>query len=299
MKDRVQKLEDHLQSSKKKLSRMNAGKSGLRYEQCIPCICEAPFLVFLHCIRAPSLDTINRTYRNIDIAIQQQVDDVANLTSRLAKLNVTTQLHIPTTDRDTRLPDGVLKRPFNITPHVAVTTAAALNAERSAQKLKHALLTIRKEPLLNTKAASAPAAPVAFNTHQKASIASPTPRVLGFNIPFPGTSFGSDPFALDSIPETPLPNWDLPDDNFNPPPPSSSGRRGAGMGSKRQRSVPMPMKKSPGQVWQSPPDTTFDWGPLPNFNPQPVPTMATKSKTVSPENLLGGSWVTDDFNKKI
>ena len=39
--------------------------------------------------------------------------------------------------------------PYNVTPDVAVTTAATLNAERSAQRLKKPLLTVRVEPLLN------------------------------------------------------------------------------------------------------------------------------------------------------
>ncbi|KAF8882536.1 hypothetical protein BD779DRAFT_918412, partial [Infundibulicybe gibba] len=129
--------------------------------------------------RAPSLDTINRTYRNIDIAVQQQADEVSALASRLAKLNVTS-LSLsnsgPTTPaaaaRDPRLPDSVSRRPYNVTPHVAITTAAALNAERSAQRLKRALLVVRTEPLLNTAAAvRAAQTPVEFMTPKKSESA--------------------------------------------------------------------------------------------------------------------------------
>ncbi|KAF8888348.1 hypothetical protein BD779DRAFT_467714 [Infundibulicybe gibba] len=82
------------------------------------------------------LDTTNCTYHNIDVAVQQQADE-ASLASRLAKLNVTS-LSLsnlgPTTPAaaacDPRLPDSISHSPYNITPHVAITTAAALNAER-------------------------------------------------------------------------------------------------------------------------------------------------------------------------
>ena len=255
-----------MHTSKKKLSQTKAGKLGLRYTQAFFASVSL-YLYLFPSIRAPSLDTINRTYRNIDIAIQQQVYDVTQLTTRLAKLKVTTP-RIPTATRDARLPDPVSKRPFNITPHVAAATAAALNAERSAQKLKRTLLAVREEPLLNSRATSAPAAPVAFKTPQKTTVVMP------------------------------VPNWDIPKDDFNPSSPSSSGRRGAGVGSKRQRSVPLPVKKNPGQVVQNQTTPVFDWGPLPNFNTKPVPTMEAKSNTVSGGNALGDSWVTDDFNKE-
>ena len=47
---------------------------------------------------------------------------------------------------------------INVTANIAVTTAAALNAERAAQRLKKALMNARKEPLLNKQAAEAVAA---------------------------------------------------------------------------------------------------------------------------------------------
>ncbi|KAH9068189.1 hypothetical protein EDB83DRAFT_2593303 [Lactarius deliciosus] len=60
-----------------------------------------------------------------------------------------------------------MRRPLGVTPHVASTTAAALNAEQSAHRLKEALLPVRTEPLLNTQAAHAKPAPRAFDTPQK------------------------------------------------------------------------------------------------------------------------------------
>ncbi|KAJ6468466.1 hypothetical protein C8R45DRAFT_909556 [Mycena sanguinolenta] len=249
MQDRIQKLESHLQESKKRLSRANSGNPGLR---------------------APTLDTLNRTFRNMDIALDNQTSDVQRLTARIAKLNMKDSQrtgHAAST-RDARLPDPVTRqRPFNVTPHVAMTTAAALNAERSAHKLKRALLSVRKEPLLNTQAASAPPAPLAFNTPQK-----------------PGLGLG-----LRGIPSTPpqstMPGFDFPEDTFNPSPPPAV-RRGAGGGGKTRISQSVPLKRGPAGYSTPSPPPTFDWGPLPTFQ-KPAP--------VSPGNSLSGSWVADGF----
>lgn len=125
----------------------------------------------LNCFRPPSLDTINRTYRNIDMAIKAQTNHIEELVSRVAKLKVdevnspansasasprrgTPELSISrvgkfsaeTNDDRTRIP---------VSPSVAASTAEALNAERSALRLKNALLKMRKEPLLNTQAVDA------------------------------------------------------------------------------------------------------------------------------------------------
>ncbi|KAL6302558.1 hypothetical protein BKA93DRAFT_736546, partial [Sparassis latifolia] len=106
LRDRIQQLEDHIQESKKKLSLMKANKPG---------------------IRAPSLDTINRICRNIDTAITQEEDHVAKLVARTAQLTLKPEPE----SRDRRLPDKT-GRPFEVTPNVAMSTAAALNAEMSA-----------------------------------------------------------------------------------------------------------------------------------------------------------------------
>ncbi|TFK40216.1 hypothetical protein BDQ12DRAFT_602582 [Crucibulum laeve] len=270
MRDRIQKLEANLQASKKKLAQSTTGKPGFR---------------------APSLDTINRTYRNIDLAIQQQSADVSDLASRISKLKISGSSSGLIT-RDARLPDVVSKRPYNVTPHVAITTAAALNAERSANRLKRALLSVRKEPLLNTKAVTAPAPPVAFSTPQKA----------------PGFGFQTPPGSLFAVPSsnealaTPVPSWNLPEDNFNPSTPQAT-RRGAGSGQKKHSSVAL--KRSPGMS-PTPAAPAFDWGPLPSFN-APLNSLAMGVKIGSPggstsgsngESSLGGSWIKDGFGKK-
>lgn len=222
----------------------------------------------------------------MDIALDNQTSDVEKLAARVAKLNMkSSRSGHATSARDPRLPDPVSRqRPFNVTPHVAVTTAAALNAERSAHKLKRALLSVRKEPLLNTQAASAPPAPVAFNTPKS-----------GFGIdlglggvpitPIRGLSFGS-PGAQ----TPPMAGFDFPEDNFNPSPPPPM-RRGAGGGGGKSRisnSVPLKRTGIPSATPSPPP--SFDWGPLPDFQKKTTP--------VSPQNSLSGSWVADGFGKK-
>ncbi|TFK72992.1 hypothetical protein BDN72DRAFT_762517 [Pluteus cervinus] len=221
MRDRIQQLEDHLNSSKKRINEVNSARPSMK---------------------APSFDTVNRTYRNIDIAIQQQSTDVSKLSARLSKLDLTSRPN--RSERDPRLPDRVIKQPYHVTPHVATTTAAALNAERSAHKLKRALLKVRMEPLMNTTAATAPPPPVTFNTPKKPDSSS---QVEG----------------LDS------PEWSLPEDQFNPSTPVPT-RRGAGTGTKRHQSVPL--RRGPAST-PSPNPSSFDWGPLPQFSAQPAATM--------------------------
>jgi len=250
--------------------------------------------------RAPSLDTINRTYRNIDIAIQQQADDVTKLTSRISKLTIKSsrspklQYH-PT--RDARLPDAIVsRRPYNVTPHVAATTAAALNAERSAHKLKRALLAARKEPLLNTKATTALPPPSGFKTPQKASLA--RSFGTGKSSLFPAARGPvADPTAV------PVPDWTLPEDNFNPSTPPAA-RRGAGVTKRQHMSVPL--KKSGGSPGPSPPApaASFDWGPLPVFEQTQGTTMVEAIRLTPPSSkpLAGGSsfggWNVGLFGKK-
>ncbi|KAF9453481.1 hypothetical protein P691DRAFT_719639 [Macrolepiota fuliginosa MF-IS2] len=249
MRDRVQKLESHLQESKKKLSQAASGRPS---------------------IRAPTLDVINRTYRNIDMAVQQQMDEVAGLAERVKKLKIK-PTSTATPSRDARLPDQP-RRSIAITPHVAVTTAAALNAERSAQKLKKALLKARKEPILNVKAASAPP-PVAETEMPK-------------NFPPSPGIFGSVKGPLFSIPgraEAPLSdmNFNIPEDDFHPGSPPPPPRRGAGSNPKKHSSVPL--KKTPGGTIQPPPPaapTADFWGPLPVFNNPPLNQLAAEVKPV-------------------
>ncbi|KAL0063673.1 hypothetical protein AAF712_009365 [Marasmius tenuissimus] len=268
---RVEQLEDQLKSHKKKIAEYNSGR---------------PFL------RAPTIDTINRTYRNIDIAIQQQADDIAGLTARTKKMNLSS-LPLPRQktslgERDPRLPDPV-RRPFTVTPDVAVTTAAALNAERYAHKLKTALLSARKEPLLNTTAAKAMTTsdvPVAFSTPGKKTIGG---TGFQFNTPIQGALFGTP------SPTAEIPNAEhFPEDHFSPSTPLGNSRRGGP--SKRSHAPAVALRKSPaggslpeGAGLGSPPvgfgspspapnalaspSPAFNWGPLPSFNQSKTPSL--------------------------
>ncbi|KAF8656789.1 hypothetical protein AX16_002341 [Volvariella volvacea WC 439] len=260
MRDRVQKLEYHLQASKRKVSEMTSGKPS---------------------IRAPSLDTINRTYRNIDIAIDQQSEDISKLAARIARLSVKAPAQ-KISDRDPRLPDHVPKRAYNITPHVAVTTAAALNAEQSAHKLKQALLNMRKEPLLNTTAVSAPLPPASFDLpHKREEKSKPSstsvPSQFGMSVLPPATPPRFPPSS------SPSP-WDLPPDNFNLNTTSPPLRRGAGGGSRQHISVPL--KRSAGST-PTTPSTTFNWGPLPTYNMKPATTLLGEKLGPSTTTLPG------------
>ena len=219
------------------------------------------------------MDTVNRTYRNIDIAIGQQADEVAQLASRISKLKLDGPLKHEDTLATPRLPDSVTGRPYNVTPAVAVTTAAALNAERSAHKLKRALLAARKEPLLNNNAATATPPPIAFKTPAKIPFGTSVPDPI-FTTPIKGPLFSTSPQD-----QAPIPDWALPkDDKFDPsagPPSLPAGRRGA---MKKERMSGL-LKKS----WQNPmpglistsssPPAGFSWGPLPTFNRGPATTM--------------------------
>jgi len=210
---------------------------------------------------------------------------VAQLASRIDKLSVEdVVLDLPALPtRDARLPNINRTRAYNITPNVAATTAAALNAERSAQRLKKALLAVRKEPLLNVKVNTVPCAPVAFSTPKKGDD-DPFWKVLNSTT---GSLFG-EPVMPESIP---VGVWNLPpDDNFNPNPTTPSmphGRRGAG-GQRKHQSVPL--KRSPGaaSAMGGAPTTaaTFDWGPLPSFSTPAPAKVPTSFVPISPSNWM-------------
>ncbi|KAH9481729.1 hypothetical protein JR316_0006256 [Psilocybe cubensis] len=255
IRDRVQKLESHLQESKKKLSQAAT---------CRPSV------------KAPSLDTINRTFRNIELAIDQQADEVSRLATRISKLDMA-EKSSSVSRRDARLPDAAGRRVHDIIPDVAATTAAALNAERSAQRLKNALLAVRKEPLLNNTVAQAPPALYAFQTPQKSSTSS-GPSKFAFKAPASGSLFSDVPTPLSA--SDIMPNWDLPEDNFMP---MDAANLISTRSQSKQRihSPSAQIKKTPGSGGSTPP-AEFDWGPLPNFQSPPAKHMPNRFFPVSP-----------------
>ncbi|KAF8274784.1 hypothetical protein EI94DRAFT_1713043 [Lactarius quietus] len=235
IQDRVTKMEDHLQSSKKKLNEFKTGRPS---------------------IKPPSLDTINRTSRNIDLALRQQTVDVSALSARVAKLNLDSGSPSGTPSRIRER--DVVRRPHDVTPHVASTTAAALNAEQSAHRLKEALLSVRTEPLLNTQAAQAKPAPRAFDTPQKPSVDhAPNVSTSGSS-----SSLFSTPFALPPL------------SGASSSPPASTGRRG---NAQKYHSKSVPLKSAPTGI--TPPKPAFDWGPLPGIKPMTTLSSDLRAKT--------------------
>ena len=118
--------------------------------------------------RPPSLDTINRTYRNIDVAIEMQLQQIAELNDRVSKLNLKTLQSRGTShlvsanghgsglNADTGVPPSSGRFRTEVTSSIAASTAAALNAERSAMRLKLALARNRTTPLINRRAVDLP-----------------------------------------------------------------------------------------------------------------------------------------------
>ncbi|KAH9902536.1 hypothetical protein C8Q73DRAFT_634146 [Cubamyces lactineus] len=304
IRGRIQQLEDHIQASKKKLNSLKNGKPTLK---------------------PPSLDTINRTYRNIDRAIEQEEEDVSNLADRVAQLDMNSHSRSilgfsASTARDKRLPDRTDRVGREVTPNIAASTAAALNAERSAQKLKRALLSARKEPLLNTKAVDALPPKREARISRKPLLAPDSG--LGVGAAFAaGLNNGFPPLTPSPTPSFAPPLW-------NPPPPGAFGTSLAW-------SVPSPPQDSPGsrlgamrgakeKKHGSPihasglgqaakpaslaPPSGFSWGPVPKIEPKKTISVFTelgsrrRFKEEEPEitikeeeKELESSWVADGF----
>ncbi|KAH9974839.1 hypothetical protein BJV74DRAFT_888917 [Russula compacta] len=237
IQDRVTKMEDHVQASKRKLNEVKTGRPS---------------------IKAPSLDTINRTSRNINLAIRQQSVDVSALSSRIAKLNVDGGSPSSTPSRARER--DIVRRPLDVTPHVASTTAAALNAEQAAHHLKEALLAVRTQPLLNTQAVNARPAPRAFDSPQKP----------GGDL---GSGTGSLGGALFSTPFT-LPPLSVSESmGRGASPPGSLGRR---CPTQKHHAKSVPLKSTP--TAGTTPKPAFDWGPLPGIKPMTTLSSDLRSK---------------------
>jgi nucleoporin NUP159 len=175
------------------------------------------------------------------MAIEQQVVEVVNLASRMAKLDWT----LNTTITDMDLPET--NSALDITPRVAAATAAALNAERITQKMKMALLN-RKETSLNTKVASA----VTFEITKQNGMA---------HVPL-----GSDLLSLrPSQPQTSLQSQS-----------SLPKRRKAGSGGVKHHSKPILLKGSLAVASTLTP--SFDWGPLPSITPMTTISVDVRTK---------------------
>lgn len=181
----------------------------------------------------PTLDTIDRTCRNIQLALDEQRRALDQLSDRIDAMSPQTSIFLKSSQASSPSINSVA-------PPFASLAAAALNSERSALKLRDALLTARKRPLL--------------------TMATMKPEDL-------------DPLDI-SFPNPP-PEWQLPPMTqtglgLSFPPPVTVSTPMAGSASRRRGSEKKPnavtLKNSP--VFA--PDgskSDFDWGPLPGVNP--------------------------------
>ncbi|KAG8728502.1 hypothetical protein FRC11_010933, partial [Ceratobasidium sp. 423] len=100
--------------------------------------------------KVPSIDTINRTMRNIDSALAQKSEEIASLAARVDRM----KLKAPRRKASTNAAPLALPPAEN--EKIKQASAAALNMERSSLRLKNALLQARRETPLNTTAVGAP-----------------------------------------------------------------------------------------------------------------------------------------------
>ncbi|TFK50032.1 hypothetical protein OE88DRAFT_308545 [Heliocybe sulcata] len=288
-RDRVETLEDHIRTAKKRMKEYKTGKAAFRH---------------------PPLEAIHRTYDNIDDALDQEAADIADIADRIAQLRLEKKV------RARRLPSDVSHQ-REVTPDVAVTTAAALNAERSAQRLKRALLAARKEPLLNKQALEV-AAPTLQRLIGPVKKEQPAASTSFLTLPAPGTPVALAPTFAPATPVAPKAEPDFFDLGPLPPvksepidlpefklPPLDNAEGWSSHGG-RQKSTKWHMKSaqlkkspSPAKVPSTSGPVSFDWGPLPGIKPK-----SSLSADVRPEKEKGktpsmeGSWVLDDFQSK-
>ncbi|KAF8588895.1 hypothetical protein K439DRAFT_543610 [Ramaria rubella] len=124
--DRTQQCEDQMNSLKKRLEQHKSGKLG---------------------IRPPSLDTIDRTCRNIQLVLEERTKVLEQLNDRINGLSPQTTQRLQFSHNFTGTQSPIVTPPF------ASVAAAALNSERSSFKLKTALLSARGQPLFTTNIA--------------------------------------------------------------------------------------------------------------------------------------------------
>ena len=167
---------------------------------------------------------------------------------------------------------------------------------------------MRKEPLLNTKAAAAAIAPLAFNSPAK-------PDSGGKLKAFEDLKGPLFPEPVTNISELGMDDWNLPEDHFDPNGSHASPGGPRRDKPKRSHRGGSAVRKSPAPESSAKPDITgtptpahtltskpapvsFDWGPLPTFaSPTPLKTLPIKFMPVSPPvqsaTVSGGTNVPD------
>lgn len=241
--------------------------------------------------RAPSLDTINRSIRNVTAAAHEKAIELDSLAGRLDLLRLQpSSLALSTRHRSPSIPTAeasLSSSVFRASPNVksksvvvkpdAVDTAKrALEAERRLACLKTTLLSVRKTPLLNQAAEESTSK--ARTTHDIVDLnlafaegaitaghlprprRPPTPAVAPTPVK-PPTPFSSKPaqpslspspaFISFATPQAPAPNWTLP---VAVPPPAE------GTPPPLTFKAPISFSFAPSTVTSSPP-TTAGAGP--------------------------------------
>lgn len=191
----------------------------------------------------------------------------------MSKLDLSSNVIGP---RDKRLSESRVKKPSTVIPDVAVTTATALNAERSAQKLKRALLAARKEPLLN-KAISHPAPPTSFLTPGKPAVKpaleTPTPTPTGL-LSLPSNAL---PAFTGWSPETSINYDDSPAYSVSSCRPHRTSRHGSSAKSATMLKQSESLEASPTPA-PKPAAVSFDWGPLATPTPKTMLSADVRPK---------------------
>ncbi|QRW18078.1 nucleoporin [Rhizoctonia solani] len=184
VRERTRQLEDFMATQRSRIQKQKEGRREFK---------------------VPSIDTINRTMRNIDSALAQKSEEIVALTARVDRM----KLKAP------RRKGSTTAAPLTIPPaeneKIKLASASALNMERSSLRLKNALLQARTETPLNTTAVGAP---VEEKPNTLAKMMAPKPAV-------PAT-----PAALPTVPpvtSTPAPSFPL----FGQPPCSTMPAKAA------------------------------------------------------------------------
>ncbi|KEP48699.1 hypothetical protein V565_117840 [Rhizoctonia solani 123E] len=128
VRERTRQLEDFMATQRSRIQKQKEGRREFK---------------------VPSIDTINRTMRNIDSALAQKTDEIVALTARVDRMKIKAPRRKASTNT----------APLTIPPaeneKIKLASATALNMERSSLRLKNALLQTRTETPLNTTAVGA------------------------------------------------------------------------------------------------------------------------------------------------
>ena len=166
--------------------------------------------------------------------------------------------------RDSRFPDDIKSPPRNVTHSIAVSTAAALNAERSALRLKNALAKTHQKPII-TESRSSVSPYVLNERYSKPQMQSQTLHIPSTPLQLSSRLFGDDLQTPDQS-------------EFGTNSGRSQERTTRSLASHHYKSVPL--RRSPvGQANEK--VVAFDWGPLPGVPPMSsIPTDVRHSPTI-------------------